>query len=74
MGKVLLLTPRNPDSPAGHLEIAVPRTMIRNACRPLLGKREGTAQKLNREWCGNPHQPLLAWSRMPREVTHSVED
>ncbi|MDR6438581.1 hypothetical protein J2790_003746 [Paenarthrobacter nicotinovorans] len=48
--------------------------MIRNACRPLLGKRKGTAQKLNREWCGNPHQPLLAWSWRPREVTHSVED
>jgi hypothetical protein len=74
MGKVLLFTPRNPDSPAGYLEIAVPRTMFRDAGRPLLGKRKGTTQELSGERCGNPHQPLLAWSRTPREVTHSVED
>ncbi|MNI62512.1 hypothetical protein D3C73_1178380 [compost metagenome] len=37
---VLFLAPRNSDSPAGNAEIAVPCTMVRQACSLLFGKRE----------------------------------
>ncbi|WGM20023.1 hypothetical protein QEH68_18680 [Paenarthrobacter sp. OM7] len=40
MRRVLLLAPRNPDSPAGNAKIVIPGTMIRDASRPLLGERE----------------------------------
>lgn len=38
--RVLLLAPRNPDSPAGNAKIVIPGTMIRDASRPLVGERE----------------------------------
>jgi hypothetical protein len=40
VGRVLLFSPRNPDSPAGNAKIVIPDTMIRHTGRPLLGERK----------------------------------